>query len=281
MQIERNIAPIVQSNYFLHGEVLKDFSLDGITIDEKTKLPIENDQLKTILENNFYTTLTSGKNFSMMYCDLDQLKALNENCGFSSGDRFIKTGSRLILKEIKKIQLNDGSFGLSYRKNSGGDEFVTCFFNIDEESEAKINNLAFEINKFRKDKKIKKQKLDQLPQELSNIANGEFEEHTFSATATVLSSFDQSLSYLFNIVKNIRSASELHSLDLCKYMSEIANHRANRIKSIKNNEEIDILKDRIKDMNMKQKVEIVSDFVYHRRMSKDSIKRIFNEILLI
>jgi diguanylate cyclase (GGDEF)-like protein len=57
--------------------------------------------------------------FAVLYCDLDNFKAYNDNYGFVRGDRVITATARLLQETLQEFAKNEGFVG-----HVGGDDFV-------------------------------------------------------------------------------------------------------------------------------------------------------------
>lgn len=60
-----------------------------------------------------------GREFAVLYCDLDNFKAYNDQKGFVRGDRLIQATARIIQDAIVDLDGNEGFVG-----HVGGDDFV-------------------------------------------------------------------------------------------------------------------------------------------------------------
>jgi diguanylate cyclase (GGDEF)-like protein len=63
--------------------------------------------------------VTDGRDFAVLYCDLDNFKAYNDHKGFVQGDRLIQTTARLIQDAVLEFSGPEGFVG-----HVGGDDFV-------------------------------------------------------------------------------------------------------------------------------------------------------------
>lgn len=84
------------------------------TISPLTGLP-GNVQIQTELKKR----LQRKEDFVVLYIDLDNFKAYNDVYGFLKGDEIIKYTSKIVLKNINKLEKTDVFFG-----HIGGDDFV-------------------------------------------------------------------------------------------------------------------------------------------------------------
>jgi diguanylate cyclase (GGDEF)-like protein len=117
-------------------------SLDYIDISEKLKklnLEIVEDHLtgaynkKFIIEripNSLAFFKNSNNNFSLIICDIDEFKYVNDTYGHLAGDYILKEYVRIIKNSIR---LNTDWVG-----RYGGDEFIIYLDNIDIESTLKV-----------------------------------------------------------------------------------------------------------------------------------------------
>lgn len=63
--------------------------------------------------------VNDGRDFAVLYCDLDNFKAYNDHRGFVQGDRLIQTTARIIQDAVLEFSGPDGFVG-----HVGGDDFV-------------------------------------------------------------------------------------------------------------------------------------------------------------
>ena len=82
--------------------------------------------------------LMSGKNFEMLYVDLDNFKAYNDTYGFGNGDEMIKFTAKVISKNVFKSSENN------FVGHIGGDDFVAI--TEDENFEKICQNIIAEFD---------------------------------------------------------------------------------------------------------------------------------------
>ena len=76
------------------------------------------------------------KNITVVSCDLNKLKAINDQFGHSAGDEHIRALAQLLMKNFR-------TQGSTYR--IGGDEFVTLLFNASlDATERKVAEICVE-----------------------------------------------------------------------------------------------------------------------------------------
>ncbi len=73
--------------------------------------------------NSIQEALSSGKSFSLVYFDIDNLKITNDKHGHHAGDQVILNFSNVIKDNIRETDLF---------ARYGGDEFIVVFFNIEK-----------------------------------------------------------------------------------------------------------------------------------------------------
>ena len=107
------------------------------TISPLTGLP-GNVQIQTELKKR----LQRKEDFVVLYIDLDNFKAYNDVYGFLKGDEIIKYTSKIVLKNINKLEKSDVFFG-----HIGGDDFVVILDeNVDYEAVCQDIIAEFDTN---------------------------------------------------------------------------------------------------------------------------------------
>jgi diguanylate cyclase (GGDEF)-like protein len=115
----------------VQAELMRLSSTDALTgvVNRRTVL--------VVLEKQFSLAARKGDDLAVIYCDLDGLKAVNDNLGHASGDEYIKIASSILLDSLRDCD----TVG-----RLGGDEFLIvlpdCEFAgaalIDERIEAAV-----------------------------------------------------------------------------------------------------------------------------------------------
>lgn len=85
--------------------------------------------------------LLNKERFAMLYLDLDNFKAYNDIYGFLKGDEIIKFTAKVISKNVKDIDQDNGFVG-----HIGGDDFVAIISNDDFELLCQDIILDFDYN---------------------------------------------------------------------------------------------------------------------------------------
>lgn len=85
--------------------------------------------------------LLNKERFAMLYLDLDNFKAYNDIYGFLKGDEIIKFTAKVISKNVKDIDPDNGFVG-----HIGGDDFVAIISNDDFELLCQDIILDFDYN---------------------------------------------------------------------------------------------------------------------------------------
>jgi diguanylate cyclase (GGDEF)-like protein len=92
------------------------------------------------IQNHIVENIESGKEFAVLYCDLDNFKAYNDVYGFSSGDRVIKMVAEILNIVVNKVGNSDDFIG-----HIGGDDFVVM--TVPERSDNIGNKIVEEFDK--------------------------------------------------------------------------------------------------------------------------------------
>lgn len=72
-----------------------------------------------IIEEKLKQAIQSGKNFSVLYFDLDNFKAYNDVYGFENGDKILCMTAQLIQQQMSQIPRGESFLG-----HIGGDDFI-------------------------------------------------------------------------------------------------------------------------------------------------------------
>jgi len=84
------------------------------------------------IERKLEEAIASGKQFAVLYCDLNNFKAFNDKYGFEAGDRALKAQADIIVKSCENVP--DSFVG-----HIGGDDFiVVCPYEYAEKTAQKI-----------------------------------------------------------------------------------------------------------------------------------------------
>jgi len=99
-----------------------------------TKLPGNN-----VIHENIENRIKENKKFVVVYSDLDNFKAFNDNYGIGAGDKAIKLTSKLMEESLKKGNPDD------FLGHEGGDDFV--LLTTPEKAEAVASYITSEFDK--------------------------------------------------------------------------------------------------------------------------------------
>ncbi len=124
-----------------------------LKIEEAKSLnPLTNLSGNPVIEREINRRIKNGELFSVLYIDLDNFKAYNDNYGYKKGDSLIKMTADVLRNSINKYEDNDDFIG-----HIGGDDFVIVTIpdrdiNI---SETIINNFDKKVVNFFNEMDIK------------------------------------------------------------------------------------------------------------------------------
>lgn len=136
--------------------------------EELTGLPTEQ-QARNYIVTRLADCLRSGERWAVLLSDLDQLKVAN-NIGRDFGDQYIRWGAVQIKNLIRASGISPQAEIVLIRATGAADEYVVCFFGIDDEDVKKIQGI-----------------MDGLRQELPTGIN----DFTFSSSAAIVFDDDE------------------------------------------------------------------------------------------
>lgn len=142
-----NYNPVIIKISFCFAVFLIITVVETKYIKLKSKLNKENnyDNLTNCYNRrNLLTELNKATNFSVLFCDLDNFKHLNDTLGHKAGDE--------LLKQIASLWNNIKTRQKYKLFRNGGDEFVFIIYSVDKE---KIRNFAEEVIDITKKQKSK------------------------------------------------------------------------------------------------------------------------------
>lgn len=114
--------------------------------DPHSGLPVKNDAARFDLVNQLGITMRrkgdeEATGWACVYCDIDQLKLVNDRFGRDVGDAYIKWGATVPLEKLDEaIQLSDQAYAIPIRSGDRADEIVIWYFGVtsDEIGELRI-----------------------------------------------------------------------------------------------------------------------------------------------
>ena len=143
-KLEWNIAELNVENEKLKHDLIHD-SLTGLN----TRKYLEERAEKTIssFKNTESNERKEGfKNLSLLFCDIDNFKKINDTFGHHGGDEVLKKISEIINNKVRTVDIVC---------RWGGDEIVVGLFGADEEEAAKIGeDIRVAVEKELKDKGV-------------------------------------------------------------------------------------------------------------------------------
>ncbi len=119
---------------------------DGTHIDPRTGLPIEDGAFRTALAEQFSDCIRRGKNWMMIYADVDNLKSANTKHGREFGDMVIKYGAAQITKALTDIPFSEETQIIATRQTGAADETVVWLFDISDEQISQIERNMASVN---------------------------------------------------------------------------------------------------------------------------------------